>query len=193
MFIPGIWFLIIFMGVGAWYGWWRGIRHFLTITLASTIAYLMLVSGGGPILAAIDRMYTNLPVLLGLILQILSGNDFGLNSPWPSVFTSQVQLPVALRLIMFLAIVAVGVVFNKQSWTAPAKDTLSKLLGAVTGVLTALIWVSAASTFALQSGVQNQLLAIIPDPSGWIPGLMIFLAAIILASIVLNLPKLIKS
>ncbi len=198
MFIPGIAFLVFFMILGAAYGWWKGIRQFLTITIASVIAYLMFVSGGSPILDAINRAYMNLPILLGLLAQIITGNSFGLNSTLPPLFVSQIQLPLLIRFVLFVSVVIVGIIFNKQAWTVPqSKDTLSKLLGAITGILTALIWTSAATVFAQQAGIQGGLLGdflnILPDASAWIPGLMMVLVAIIAISIVLNLPKLLKS
>lgn len=199
MFIDGITFLVFFMAIGAGYGWWRGIRDFLTVTLASVFAYLLFVSSENLILDVLNRAFVNIPILIGIILQILTGSNQGFTQPFQPIIADPLTLPLLLRVVLFLAFITLGIIFNNQAWTVkgPSKNTVAKLLGAISGTLTALIWVGSATIFWQQSGAQGGLignfLAILPDATGWIPGLMLALVVIILVSITLHLPRLVKS
>jgi hypothetical protein len=193
------WTLItILMVVGGYFGWKRGIRAFLTVTVASALAYLIFISGGEQFVGYINNLYSNLPK----IFAILTGGNPNTVATWQPLFGTALNLPLAVRVILFIMMVALAFFFNKKAqWYAQKGDPLSKQLGAFSGALTALIWISAITTFwgeaaavgGAPAGTFGSVVRTFPDVTTITPWLISILFVIIAVGIATNVPKLWKA
>ncbi len=187
--------LILLMAIGGYVGWRRGIREFLTITLVSALAYLILVIGANPIISYVNNLYINIPKLL----EIFMGGNPDTVAAWQPLGIAE-GLPLAVRVVLFVALVILAFIFNQRpTWYSAKASPQSKQLGIFTGALTALIWTSTFTTFWQEAASQgNQLpdpfgtVSSLPDVTSVAPWLIILLFLIVVASIFMNLPKLWK-
>lgn len=188
--LGGFTLLIIFMAIGGYVGWTRGLRAILTVALMTIIAYLATVRAGNQLVDIINRFWTNGPRLAAFAV----GRDPATVAPLDPLITFEV--PLFFRLVLFFVLIIIGFAFNKKSqWYGPRKEQYSPLLGLATGALTALLWTDALASFARESGLLDgfgafsQILGIIPDVSVFtIPLITVFF--IMLGFIILyNFPK----
>lgn len=190
--------LLVIIAIGGYLGWKHGIRSFLTITLISAIAYMMFVNGVEQLLGYFDNLYSNLPKLFA----ILTGSNPDNVLAWPQIGLT-LGLPLPVRVVLFIVVVTLAWIFNaKPNWYKKgAGDPLSKQLGAFSGALTALILTSALTAFWREAVSQggtvpepiNNFLGAFPDVTAVAPWLITVFLLIIVASIILNLPRLWKA
>lgn len=189
------WMLIILvMAIGGYIGWRQGLRSFLTITLVSALAYLILISGGEQVIGYVNNLYSNIPKLLA----ILTGGSPDTAPLWGPLLPVTFGWPLALRVFLYIILVALAWFFNKKlPWYAMKQDTLSRQLGVFSGALTALIWTSAVTSFWRESGGggggAGNILRIFPDVTAITPWLITILLLIIVIGVVLKLPTLVKA
>jgi membrane-associated protease RseP (regulator of RpoE activity) len=190
--------LFVLVLIGAGIGWWRGVRAFLTITLASVVAYLLFVDGGDQFLGVINNIYSNLPRLFA----ILSGGDPAAVAPYGPLITGDLQIPLFVRVILFLVVIGVASRFNRQSWySTKTNEPFVREMGAFTGALTALLWVMAILIFWQEQGSNlggifsplNSVLAILPNVSDLVLPLILGFIAFIVLSLVLRFPLLLRA
>jgi len=202
--IPGLLLMVLLVAYGAYFGWHRGIRSFLTVAMVSALAYLVLVSGGEQILDYMNRLYSRLPKIVVLVM----GGDPASVSNFPLIEIPW-DIPAVVRGVLFVVAVSVAWFFNKRpAWYADKPmDTLHRQFGLYSGVTTALTWISAATVFWNQSGVVpdqtpeapqglmqglNSFFVNMPDVTQVVPVLILVLLVIIVASIALKMPNLLK-
>lgn len=200
--VGGAIFLGILLLTGGIYGWRWGVRSFLTVTLGSILAYLFFVDGGNEVLAIVNNIYSNIPRMIA----VLTGGDVGTTPAWgPLIPPDSIQLPLFLRFALFVVFLALALRFNQQSWYTkePTREPFNRELGAFTGVLVTLIWVSAATTFWVEYAAQggnlggllnpiNALLGTLPDVSSYVPFFILGFMLFIVISLLLRFPKLLK-
>src|SRR4051794_15519631 len=92
--------ILIVMGV---IGWKKGFRYMLSIAIFITIAYLLTVQGGDFIVGLINRFWSNGPKLAAFAV----GRDPASVAALPPLIPSNVQAPLLLRVLAFIALVAV--------------------------------------------------------------------------------------
>jgi hypothetical protein len=199
--VSGALLLFVILFIGGYIGWWRGFRAFLTVTLVSAFAYILFVDGGSQLLVIINNIWSNIPRLIALF----TGNDPVATPAWPPLIPAGgFQIPLTVRVLLFLVSLALAGRFNRQPWYGTnVKEPYAREVGIFTGALTALIWVSAATLFwveyvnqegAIQGLLSwlNPILGIIPDVSAFvlplIGGLVLFLGA----GLALKFPKLLR-
>ncbi|NJP07006.1 MAG: hypothetical protein HC837_15980 [Chloroflexaceae bacterium] len=196
--LSGLTLIIILMALGGWYGWWRGMRSFLTVTLASVIGYLLFVGGAEQLLGFVNNLYVNLPKLFA----IFTGTNPDTVTQFDPIFAGQNPLPLSVRVVMFIVVVVLGRVFNKQPWHSDnPKSVTERQLGIFTGAMTALLWTSAATTFwqqfVAENGAQSGLIAdvfnILPDAGSVLPWLILIFLAIVGLGLLRNLPRILKA
>lgn len=195
--IEGWVLMVLLVAYGGYAGWKRGIRAFLTVAIVSSLAYLALVSGGEQILGYANTIYARLPKIFAL----LTGGDPGqvanlspLEIPW--------EIPAIVRGALYLVLVLLAWFYNKNpTWYLERPgDTLQRQLGSYSGVTTAFTWVSAATELWNEStlgtvnpdGILNGIFVNMPDVTSIVPVLIMVLFVIIVASIVLKVPNLLK-
>lgn len=195
--INGLVLIIVLAAYGGYIGYKKGIRSFLTITLLSSVTYLLLVSGGEQVINYINRLYTNSPKMLAFLI----GNDPGSAQSLPPLDIN-LAFPPLVSTALFIIIVILAWVFNNNfPWYSNAPtEPLAKPLGMVSGIVLTLIWVSALTTFwrrlsgeAPAEGVLNDILSGLPDITMVVPWLIALFFVAVLATIVANLPKLWKA
>ena len=200
--LNGIVLLLLFIILGAYIGWVRGIRAILTVALVSVIAYIICVRGGDLLVGVVNRFYQNGPRLAAFAL----GRDPSAAPVLDPLISPSFTIPLFFRFVLFWALVAFGWFFNsKPKWYKGQPDTknepLSQVLGAFVGAFTALILVSALTSFwvdLVNSGggfdgwIANILLAL-PDVSAFIPALITIFFLLLVVIIAFNLPKLWKA
>jgi hypothetical protein len=187
--------LFVIMLIGGAIGWNIGVRALISITLMNVIAYPLFVRGGQFVLDLINPFYTNLPRVVSLLL---TGNT---NAARLSPLEINLELGFITSLIGYLL---VGFVIpwamdriNFPGWYRSKPDDKnepwSRALGALNGVLLALLLSSAAVAFwqdyqAADNPPLNDFLAtalsILPDV-GLFPliGIVFFLVIILLSSL----------
>lgn len=200
--LNGIVLLLLFIGLGAYIGWVRGIRAILTVALVSVVAYLICVQGGQLLVGIVNRFYQNGPRLAAFAI----GRDPSSAPVLDPLIEPNFTIPLFFRFVLFWALVAFGWFFNaKPKWYKGQPDLknepLSQVLGAFVGAFTALIMVSAVTSFwvdLVNSGggfdgwVANILLAL-PDISAFMPALITIFVLLLVVIIAFNLPKLWKA
>lgn len=196
----GIFFFLLLL-LGAYLGWKHGFRSFLTVTLASTIAYFVFVSGGELILNYVNNIYVNVPRIIALFT---GGDPVGAGTLDP--LTIPVEFPLGLRILGFLASVGLSAHFNKKpNWYSnELKKPYMQELGLFTGALTSLIWTSAASVFWQDYigtegrspsglfGFINGLVGILPDVRTFVPFFILAFIVLLVVGVAMRLPNLFK-
>lgn len=127
-------------------GWRKGFRYMLSIALFMTIGYLLTVQGGNLVVNLINRFYTNGPKLFAFAL----GRDFTSVDTLPPLIPDNFQAPLLLRVLVFIALLAVGIGYA-WPWETTLKPTdkaqSMRILGLLTGLYTGVLGISALSTF----------------------------------------------
>jgi hypothetical protein len=172
-------------------GWARGFRYMLSIAIFITIGYLLTVQGGNFIVGLVNRFYTNGPKLAAFAL----GRDPASVDSLPPLIPDNFQAPLLLRVLVFFALLAVGVAY---AWPWEGKPMSGfqgnrpvRVLGALTGLYIGVLGISALSTFWIETGGNLNLPDLIvaalnglPNYSPIVPSVIaaffILLAAVIL-------------
>jgi hypothetical protein len=200
--LSGFVVLFFLIALGAVVGWVRGIRSILTVALFSVIAYLICVEGGEFLVGTINRFYQNGPRLATFAL----GRDPSTAPVLDPLIDPAFSIPLFFRFIFFLVLVGFGIFFNRSpKWYAPSPNVkaepLSQVLGAFVGGFTALLWVSAFTSFWVDwvnsgggfGGVLGSLLLALPDVTVFMPSLITIFFLLMIVIILFNLPKLWKA
>ncbi len=172
-------------------GWARGFRYTLSIAIFITIGYLLTVQGGNFIVGLVNRFYTNGPKLGAFAL----GRDPASVESLPPLIPDNFQAPLLLRVLVFFALLAVGVAYA-WPWEGKPLSGLQgnrpiRVLGALTGLYVGVLGISALSTFWVETGGNLNLPDLIvaalnglPNYSPIVPSVIaaffILLAAVIL-------------
>lgn len=134
------------------FGWTRGFRYILSIAIFTTIGYLLTVQGGDFVVGLVNRFYTNGPRLFAFAL----GRDPSTVDPLPALIPDNFQAPLLLRVLVFVALVAVGIGY---AWPWEGKPLNGfqgqrpmRILGALAGLYIAVLGISAVSTFWEETG-----------------------------------------
>src|SRR5689334_2448293 len=128
-------------------GWRQGFRYMLSIALFITIGYLLTVQGGGFVVALINRFYSNGPKLAAFAL----GRDPSTVDALPPLIPDNLQAPLLLRVLVFVAFVVVGIV-RTWPWEALLKPDVKpvhplRILGALTGMYIGVLGINATAVF----------------------------------------------
>src|SRR5690606_5319793 len=102
--LSGVALLVIFMGLGAYWGYNQGLRNILTPALWTIIAYILTVQGGTFIVDLINRFWQNGPALVAFAL----GQDPGTAPTLDPLITPGFQIPLFFRFLTFVALVLLG-------------------------------------------------------------------------------------
>lgn len=134
-------------------GFSRGFRYMVSIALFTTLGYLLTVQGGNYIVGLINRIWSSLPRLFAL----LTGG--GSAQPLPPIIPDNLQAPLLLRVLVFVALLAIGIGYawpweGKPIGTNWAQFRQLRILGLLTGLYIGVLVISALATFwAEASGV----------------------------------------
>ena len=195
--LSGVALLVIFMGLGAYWGYNQGLRNILTPALWTIIAYILTVQGGTFIVDLINRFWQNGPALVAFAL----GQDPGTAPTLDPLITPGFQIPLFFRFLTFVALVLLGFFFNRQaSWKGPPKEALARPLGLFVGALIVLLWSNAAVVFWEQfvangggfGGPLAAMLNVLPNVSVLMPSLIAVFFLILIILIAFNFPKVWK-
>jgi len=129
------------------FGWVWGFRYIVSLGLLTTIAYLVSVQGGNFIVDLINRTYSNLPRLA----VFLTGGSTADVAPLGPIIPENLEAPLLLRVLLFIALVAIGIGYSFPWEGKPLGGWGGKrplrILGALTGLYTAVLLTSAVSIF----------------------------------------------
>lgn len=127
-------------------GWRNGFRYMLSIALFITIGYLLTVQGGNFVVGLVNRFYSNGPKLFAFAL----GRDPSSVDALPPLIPDNFQAPLLLRVLVFIALLAVGIGYA-WPWETTLKPTdkaqTMRILGMLTGLYVGVLGISAISTF----------------------------------------------
>lgn len=136
----------VILAVLAWLGFVNGFRYMVSIALFETLGYVLTVQSGDFLVGLINRFYSNIPKLFAFLLGRDTGNVDALGPVIPDNF----QAPLVLRVLVFIALLAVGIGYAFP-WEKRLKgyqgDRSLRLLGALTGLYVGALGITAASTF----------------------------------------------
>jgi hypothetical protein len=159
-------------------GWRHGFRYMLSIALFITIGYLLTVQGGNFVVGLVKRFYSNGPKLFAFAL----GRDPSTVSALPPLIPDNFQAPLLLRVLVFLALLAVGVgyAWPWETKLAPGQKAQSmRILGLLTGLYIGVLGISAIKTFWVdapeslnQGGLISTTLNGLPDFAGIVPSVI---------------------
>ncbi|MCS6840722.1 MAG: hypothetical protein NZ699_14335 [Roseiflexus sp.] len=128
-------------------GWVQGFRYIVSLGLMTTLAYLIAVQGGDFIVGLINRTYSNLPRLAAF----LTGGDTTGVAPLGPIIPENLEAPLLLRVLVFVALVAIGIGYTFPWKGKPLSgwggNRPLRILGALTGLYTAVLLTSAAAIF----------------------------------------------
>jgi hypothetical protein len=136
---------VILIGL-ALLGFRKGFRYMLSIALFLTLAYVLTVRGGEFVVDLVNRFWSNGPKLAAFAV----GRDPGSVAPLDPLIPANFQAPWLLRVLVFIALVAIGVA-RTWPWEAALKPTVKpghplRILGLLTGLYTGVLGISAIST-----------------------------------------------
>jgi hypothetical protein len=150
-------------------GWARGFRYMLSIAVFLTIGYLLTVQGGNFVVGLVNRFYSNGPKLFAFAL----GRDPSTVNALPPLIPDNFQAPLLLRVLVFVALVAVGIgyAWPWETKLAPGdKAQTMRILGLLTGLYIGVLGISAIKTFWIdapeslnQGGLISTTLNGLPD------------------------------
>ncbi len=136
---------VILIATGAW-GYARGLRYMLSIALFTTIAYVLTIQANNFIVDIINRFYTNGPKLFAFAF----GRDPSTVAPLPPLIPETFEAPLFLRVLVFIALVAVGIGYAFP-WEKPLKGfgppNSNRILGSLLGLYIGTLWISATAIF----------------------------------------------
>ena len=180
----------------------RGIRAILTVAIVSVIAYLLCVRGGNSLVDTVNRFYQNGPRLFAFAV----GRDPETAPVLDPLINPGFTIPLFFRFALFIALIAFAWFFNKRpKWYAAQpnvkNEPLSQALGAFVGGFTALVLVSAFTSFWVEllnngggfGGPIAAILLALPDIAIYIPALITIFVILLVVIILFNLPKLWKA
>ncbi|MDZ4721038.1 MAG: hypothetical protein SH847_21470 [Roseiflexaceae bacterium] len=130
-------------------GFSRGFRYMLSIAIFETIGYLLTVQAGDFLTGLVNRFYSNLPKLATFAI----GRDPSSADAWGPVIPDNFQSPLLLRVLVFVALLAVGIGYAWPWEGKPLtgfdfnKDRPLRLLGGLAGLYVGVLGISAAATF----------------------------------------------
>jgi hypothetical protein len=133
-------------------GFSRGFRYMVSIALFTTIGYILTVQGGNYIVGLINRIWTSLPRLFAFI----TGGNTSAVQPLPPIIPDNLQAPLLLRVLVFVALVAIGIGYawpweGKPIGTNWAQFRQMRILGLLTGLYIGVLVISALATFWAQA------------------------------------------
>jgi hypothetical protein len=134
------------------FGFSRGFRYMVSIALFTTIGYILTVQGGNYVVGLINRIWTSLPRLFAFV----TGGNTGSIDPLPPIIPDNLQAPLLLRVLVFVALLAVGIGYawpweGKPIGTNWAQFRQLRLLGLLTGLYIGVLSISAVATFWAQA------------------------------------------
>lgn len=194
--LSGVGLLVIFMALGAYWGYQQGFRNLITVALWTIIGYVTTVQGGNIIVDIINRFWQNGPRLASFAI----GQDPNSVARLEPLIQPDLQIPLFFRFVAFIALVLLGFFFNqnnRSTWRGAPNEPLAKPLGLFVGGLIALLWTNAAVVFwddyvnsgGSLGGPLADVLNILPDVSILMPSLIAIFFMIIIVLIVFNFPK----
>jgi hypothetical protein len=195
--LSGTALLVIFMAIGAYWGYQQGLRNILAIALWTILAYLITVQGGDFIVGVINRFWSNGPRLVGFLL----GQNVNEIAPLDPLISPSFQVPLFFRFVSFVALVLLGFFFNrKAAWKGPPKEPLAKPLGLFVGALIVLLWSNAFKNFWQEflnngggfGGPVANVLNTLPDVSVLMPSLITIFFLILVVLMLFNFPRVWK-
>ncbi|GAB4124283.1 MAG: hypothetical protein OHK0050_35580 [Roseiflexaceae bacterium] len=131
------------------HGFSRGFRYMLSIAVFATIGYLLTVQSGEFIVGLVNRFYSNLPKLAAFVV----GQNPATVDAFGPVIPDNFQAPLLLRVLVFVALLAVGIGYAWPWEGKPLsgfdfnKDRPLRLLGGLAGLYVAVIGLTAVATF----------------------------------------------
>lgn len=137
--------ILILLGV---LGWVWGFRYIISLGMFTTVAYLLTVQSGNFIVNLINRTYSNMPKLAAFA----TGGDTASVAPLGPIIPENLESPLLLRVLVFVALVAIGIGYSfpweggKPLGGWGGKRPL-RIMGALTGLYTAVLLISALATF----------------------------------------------
>jgi hypothetical protein len=128
-------------------GWTRGFRYILTIALFTTLGYLLSVRAD-VIVNLVNGLYSFIVRFFNFISPTIA-----VIFPAPPIVPTNAEAPLLLRVVVFVILVAVGVGWKGPwegtpltGWGDPKLRQL-RILGALTGLYTGILIVSAIAVF----------------------------------------------
>jgi len=159
-------------------GWRHGFRYMLSIAIFITIGYLLTVQGGNFVVGLVNRFYSNGPKLFAFAL----GRDPSTVDALPPLIPDNFQAPLLLRVLVFLALLAVGIgyAWPWETKLAPGQKAQSlRILGLLTGLYIGVLGISAIKTFWIdapeslnQGGLISTTLNGLPDFAAIVPSVI---------------------
>lgn len=181
-------------------GFSRGFRYMVSIGLFTTIGYILTVQGGNYIVGLINRIWGSLPRLFAL----LTGG--GSAEPLPPIIPDNLEAPLLLRVLVFIALVAVGIGYawpweGKPIGTNWAQFRQMRILGLLTGLYIGVLSISALSTFWSQaagvwqpeSPLLRQVLVGLPNFGAIVPAVIAAFFVLIAIIIVIRFDRVWKA
>jgi hypothetical protein len=159
-------------------GWRNGFRYMLSIALFMTIGYLLTVQGGNFVVGLVNRFYSNGPKLFAFAL----GRDPSTVEALPPLIPDNFQAPLLLRVLVFVALLAVGIGYA-WPWETTLKPSdkaqAMRILGLLTGLYIGVLGISAIKTFWIdapeslnQGGLISTTLNGLPDFAPIVPSVI---------------------
>ena len=168
-------------------GFNRGFRYMTSIALFTTIGYLLTVQGGNYIVGLVNRVWTSLPGLFAFV----TGGNAGAVDPLPPIIPDNLQAPLLLRVLVFGALLAIGIGYAWPWEGKPLtgfnfnKDRQMRVLGALTGLYTGVLVISALATFWAQTSGVWQTAPLLSRALGGLPNFAAIVPSVIAAFFVL--------
>jgi len=179
-------------------GWRHGFRYMLSIAIFITIGYLLTVQGGNFVVGLVNRFYSNGPKLFAFAL----GRDPSTVQALPPLIPDNFQAPLLLRVLVFLALLAVGIGYA-WPWEiklAPGQKAQSmRILGLLTGLYIGVLGISAIKTFWIdapeslnQGGLISTTLNGLPDFAGIVPSVIGAFFILLIVIIILRFDRIFR-
>lgn len=197
--LSGVALLVIFMALGAYWGYNLGVRMVLTQAIWTIVAYVVTVQGGNFIVETINRFWQNGPRLVAFAI----GQNPSTAPALDPLINPNLQVPLFFRFVTFIALVFLGFFFNRAAaWRgAPSpKEPLARPLGLFVGALIVLLWSNAAVVFWEEfvaggggfGGPLANVLNTLPNVSPLMPSLIAIFFLILIVLVAFNFPKVWK-
>jgi hypothetical protein len=181
-------------------GFSRGFRYMVSIALFTTVGYLLTVQGGNYIVGLINRIWSSLPRLFAFV----TGGNAGSVDPLPPIIPDNLEAPLLLRVLVFVALLAVGIGY---AWPWEGKPLSGfqgarqmRVLGGLTGLYIGVLIVSALATFWAQaSGVWqasptlSRALAGLPNYTAIVPSVIAAFFVLLAIIIVIRFDRVWKA
>jgi hypothetical protein len=181
------------------FGFVRGFRYMVSIALFQTIGYMLTVQSGNFLVSLINRFYSNSPKVAAFVL----GRDPASIDALGPIIPDNFQSPLLLRVLVFIALLAVGIGYAWPWEGTPLKgfqgERPMRILGALTGLYAAVLGISAIATFWADSGASvnfapplTAALNSLPNYLPIIPSAIAAFAILIGIILLLRFPLLLK-